>query len=281
MKNPLYISFCAQKGGVGKSTFTMLVASYLQYKLGINVAILDCDSPQFSIVTLREREQSLIKNNKSIEEALLEQCEQLNNTPYPVIKSSPISCIENARTLIDNTKEKEYDIIFFDFTGSVNVDGIIESILQMDCLFISIEADRIVLVSDLPFALQMRDAMASFKKTDNVFLYWNAIDGRVKNEVIAEYDMDISELGLQCMQSRVSKASAFGKDLVDDPTKVFRSTIFPFNKKLLGRTPDNFQSFINEFCKILKLESQLNNGKYNNSNNTNTGTEREIQSPVS
>ena len=260
MKNPLFLSFCAQKGGVGKSTFTMLVASYLQYTLGINVAILDCDSPQFSIVKQREREQALVKNNESIEKALFDQSERLNNNPYPVIKSSPITCIEDAKVLINNTKEKEYDIIFFDFTGASNVEGLIESILQMDCIFTCIEADKIVLASDLPFALQIRDAMKTFDKTDNVFLYWNSIDGRVKSEIIAEFEVAISELGLQCMQSRVSQASAFSKELVDDPIKVFRSTIFPFNKKLLGRTPDNFQNYINEFCQILKLENKIING---------------------
>ena len=36
----VFIAFSSQKGGVGKSTFTVLAASILHYKLGYNVAVL-------------------------------------------------------------------------------------------------------------------------------------------------------------------------------------------------------------------------------------------------
>lgn len=54
-KEPLFISFSNQKGGVGKSAFTVLMASYFNYVLKKNVAIIDCDSPQHSINEDRER----------------------------------------------------------------------------------------------------------------------------------------------------------------------------------------------------------------------------------
>lgn len=42
-KETLYVAFSTQKGGVGKTTFTVLVASYLYYLKGYNVAVVDCD----------------------------------------------------------------------------------------------------------------------------------------------------------------------------------------------------------------------------------------------
>ena len=48
-KTPLYVAFSTQKGGVGKTTFTVLAASYLYYLKGYNVAVVDCDYPQHSI----------------------------------------------------------------------------------------------------------------------------------------------------------------------------------------------------------------------------------------
>lgn len=45
-----YISICNQKGGVGKSTFTVLVASLLHYRFGRRVLVADCDYPQWSIL---------------------------------------------------------------------------------------------------------------------------------------------------------------------------------------------------------------------------------------
>ena len=40
---PASIAVCNQKGGVGKSTFTVLLASYLHYTLRHNVLVVDCD----------------------------------------------------------------------------------------------------------------------------------------------------------------------------------------------------------------------------------------------
>lgn len=37
------LSVCNQKGGVGKSTFTMLLASCLHYTVGHDVLVVDCD----------------------------------------------------------------------------------------------------------------------------------------------------------------------------------------------------------------------------------------------
>jgi len=48
--DPVNISICNQKGGIGKSTFTVLIASYLHYTLGHDVLVVDCDYPQWSIL---------------------------------------------------------------------------------------------------------------------------------------------------------------------------------------------------------------------------------------
>ena len=37
------IAVCNQKGGVGKSTVTVLLASYLHYNMGHDILVMDCD----------------------------------------------------------------------------------------------------------------------------------------------------------------------------------------------------------------------------------------------
>ena len=58
-QNPLCIAFASQKGGVGKSTLTVLAASWLHYLHGIRVAVVDCDYPQHSILEPRQGRRAI------------------------------------------------------------------------------------------------------------------------------------------------------------------------------------------------------------------------------
>ena len=49
----LLVAVASQKGGVGKSVFTVLLASVLHYRKGLRVAVVDCDYPQHSIALMR------------------------------------------------------------------------------------------------------------------------------------------------------------------------------------------------------------------------------------
>ena len=41
MDKEIFIAFATQKGGIGKTTLTVLTASYLHYVKGYNVAVVD------------------------------------------------------------------------------------------------------------------------------------------------------------------------------------------------------------------------------------------------
>ena len=56
IQSPVIVTFANQKGGVGKSAFTVLVASILHYQKGLKVGVVDCDSPQHSISRMRDRD---------------------------------------------------------------------------------------------------------------------------------------------------------------------------------------------------------------------------------
>ena len=45
-KRCVFVAMSSQKGGVGKSTMTVLLAGYFHYVMGYNVAVVDCDYPQ-------------------------------------------------------------------------------------------------------------------------------------------------------------------------------------------------------------------------------------------
>lgn len=62
-KETLLVAFSTQKGGAGKTTLTVLMASYLYYVKGMDVAVIDCDYPQYSIKDMRERDMRNIERN--------------------------------------------------------------------------------------------------------------------------------------------------------------------------------------------------------------------------
>ena len=63
-KRCVFIALSNQKGGVGKSTLTVLLASYFHYVKGRQVAVVDCDYPQFSIQALRTRDTQNVEKSE-------------------------------------------------------------------------------------------------------------------------------------------------------------------------------------------------------------------------
>ena len=53
MSKTRFVAFATQKGGIGKSTITALVANYIHNVKGFNVAVIDCDEPQHNIAVAR------------------------------------------------------------------------------------------------------------------------------------------------------------------------------------------------------------------------------------
>ena len=83
---PVFIAFSTQKGGVGKTTFTVLAASYLHYVCGYNVLVVDCDYPQFSINEMRKRDAKGLETNSWL------------SPNSPGFKSLPIAFFVRPRT---------------------------------------------------------------------------------------------------------------------------------------------------------------------------------------
>ena len=51
-ERPVHIGFGSLKGGVGKSSIAEILASYLYYREGVNLFVVDCDFSQYSFANL-------------------------------------------------------------------------------------------------------------------------------------------------------------------------------------------------------------------------------------
>ncbi|WP_182438424.1 conjugal transfer protein TraA [Parabacteroides merdae] len=60
---------------------------------GLNVAVVDCDYPQHSIIKQKKRDMEVVKATPFYQNLLVEQSGRLKKKAYSVIGSTPANCM--------------------------------------------------------------------------------------------------------------------------------------------------------------------------------------------
>lgn len=253
-KKTIYVAFSTQKGGVGKSAFTVLAASYLHYTKGYNVAVVDCDYPQYSIHALREREKRQIQGDEFYRQMVMSHFETLKKRSYSIICAKADGAIAQAQEFLDNDTT-QYDVVLFDLPGTVNTKGVIETLSSVDYIFTPIVADRFVLESSLKFASKLNEAIVinQASRLKGIYLFWNLVDRREKSDLYGIYEEGINSLGLPMLRTTIPDTKRFRKEMSLDRRVPFRSTLLPTDKRALKSS--NIKELIDEICSIIKLEN--------------------------
>lgn len=251
-KQPLFIAFSSQKGGVGKSTFTTLVASLLHYRLGYNVAVFDCDFPQHSLMQMRARDRSSIMGNEVYKKLAHKQFTSINKKAYPVMQHRADSVLDEAAQFLQSTTVA-VDVVFFDLPGTVNSAGILKTLAGMHHIFTPIIADRVVMESTLIFTQVLNDVIRKQGATaiQSINLFWNQVDGREKSALYNIYEDLINSLGIHLMRTSITDSKRFRKEGEADAKTVFRSTLLPADERLMKAC--RLDLFMDEFLRTVKL----------------------------
>ncbi|MBE9487924.1 MAG: ParA family protein [Bacteroidetes bacterium] len=251
-KKPLIIAFATQKGGVGKTTFSVLAASYLYYKLGYNVALVDCDYPQYSIEKMRKRDLKQIDIDDDYRMMAYDQFTKLGKKTYPILTSSAENAIQTA-TDYANASSVTLDIIFIDIPGTVNTDGVLKTLANVDYLFTPIISDRLVLESGLSFAIGINEHIVLNPEYNlkGIYLFWNKVDRRERTNLYEIYEKTIHEFGLSILKTTIPDAKRYRKEIAEEGRPAFRSTVFPIHKKMIKGS--NFDELMKEILHIIKL----------------------------
>ncbi|MDR0231373.1 MAG: ParA family protein [Dysgonamonadaceae bacterium] len=248
-KESKYVAFSTQKGGAGKTTLTVLVASYLHYVKGYNVAVVDCDYPQCSIVEMRERDLKAVMEDEHYKLMAYEQFTAIGRKAYPVVSSTPETAVEVASEL---SQTGEFDYIFFDLPGTVNNPDVIRTLSQMDYIFSPISADRVVMESTLRFAVVLNQQLVTTGKAKikGLYLLWNLVDGREKTELYDVYEEVIENLQLQVLKTFLPDSKRFRREQSSTHKALFRSTLFPADKTLVKGS--NLDALTDEILELIK-----------------------------
>ncbi|AZA54503.1 ParA family protein [Chryseobacterium sp. G0201] len=248
----LFIAFASQKGGVGKSTFTAIVASVLHFRMGYNVAVFDCDYPQYSLMQMRERDLQSIMHNEIFKKLAYRQFSTINKKAYPIMQCRADEALSEAERFIESSSIT-IDIIFFDLPGTVNTSGLLNTLAGIQHIFSPITADRLVMESTLRFTDVMANVLMKKGSTsiETIQLFWNQVDRREKSPLYESYEKVITDLGLHLMDSRITDSKRFRKESESVAKTIFRSTLLPPDEKLMKSC--HLDLFIDEFLRTIKL----------------------------
>ena len=225
-KEPLLIAFASQKGGVGKSAFTVLVASILHYQKGLKVGVVDCDSPQHSISRKRS---------------------------YPVIKSNPEKAIEDLYRYIEE-QDAAFDVVLFDLPGTLRSEGVVHTISAIDYIFIPLKADNVVMQSSLQFAEVVEEELIARHNCNlkGIYLFWNMVDKRERKETYESWNRVIQKADLHLLESQIPDTKRYNKELSSLKNSIFRSTLFPpDNRQIKG---SGLCELVDELCAVTHLD---------------------------
>lgn len=248
-KKTLNVAFSTQKGGAGKTTLTVLAASYLHYLCDYNVVVIDCDFPQHSISEMRERDLKMAMEDEHYKLMAYKQFSTLQKKAYEVIESSPENAVEDAKEAIEALNP---DFVFFDLPGTINNPSVVRTLSFMDYIIAPISADRLVLESTLQYVITINDALVTPGKTNikGIFLLWNLVDGREKSELYEVYEEVIEKLGFPIFNTFLPDSKRFRRELTGNHRALFRSTLFPADKTLIRGS--NLDLLMDEMLQTLK-----------------------------
>lgn len=137
------ISFFSAKGGTGKTTFNvLLLASYIKYRLGKRVMILDFDYPEFNLSHMRERDLLYLER---------ERIPFKEEDFYPIERVRKKKAQDICALALQFEKlSTELDYLILDFSGSFSEEDPVCQLLldgHIDLMLIPVELDPMIIAS--------------------------------------------------------------------------------------------------------------------------------------
>jgi chromosome partitioning protein len=147
----IVVSIGNQKGGVGKSVITSLVANYIHQEWGekLKIIVVDCDDLQGSLIKLRERDL-LVQNGE-------------DDKNYRLLQISSMDLPSNIEFLTE-----EYDIIFLDLPGNLKQPGVLKCYTWVDVLIVPTQTSSLDLQSTIDFANMYKNEIISEREKLNI-----------------------------------------------------------------------------------------------------------------
>lgn len=245
------ISIASQKGGCGKSTVTIMLASHLAYNMKKKVCIIDADTRQKTIVNQRKRNLESVQTSKD---------EEGNDTvaDYDVYKkffetnipAYPVFDCQLGEQLFDQLEklvQEDFDYIFVDLPGSIENNAMFSTLNNCDIIFIPFIQDTVDFQSNFDFARVISEIIAKGNDTriSEIYYFWNK-DPQTRS---AEKEQMEEYLKMYCpVVKPMTNSIGYSKSTAHDTC---RNTIISPCDKYTNFKSFNLGSFLEEATEII------------------------------
>jgi len=230
------ISLLSQKGGVGKSTLTMMLLNALYHRKGIKVLLIDADYPQLSIMKKRQRELHALTKYPTIKKKY--DSIYTDHAPYPIVYCR----LTEVKATLEKYQQ-DFDVIFIDIGGTINQVGIVEFFQLINYFFIPILEDDLSIFSSMELynilQQQVRPISPAYKGCKVLF---NRVPSKNQLSTIRE-----QLTGIDFMEQEVAAYKLY--------ERACRSTIFPMPSK--KKETQKFFQFVDHFLNAIEFQPAL------------------------
>lgn len=225
------ISFFSAKGGTGKSTFNMLLASYLKYVLGKRVMVLDLDAPGYNLTSTREREaDGMLQADAAFDMDSL----------YPIRKVEDLTRSHIRAEIADlKNLEPDYDYVIIDSPGSlVQTDASFQMLAAgvFTMLAIPMDVDGMSIASSYSLGEVCKSLGQPF------LLFFNKVYWQEKKDLYAQYEAFFAEGGMKVSGHRIKNSVKLRRDADGAATYMRSSVCFPI-KEIKATVPEIIELF--------------------------------------
>ena len=253
---PITISIATQKGGVGKTTLTGMVAGQLHYVHALRCLAIDADFPQHSLYGLREREEKALTSLPALSDLCMNFYAKHDFGTYPIFRTDEKPGNRTATDILSRIPTTGLDVILIDLPGSVNQEDTLATLLDVEYFFVPVTPDRVVIESTLSFhnLLQLlQEQFADRCKLKAVRYFLNQVDARTKQDrILEQYREAFAEAGMVFLDTWIPKSVKFSKETLDG-NAVYRSTLLPMTPATASEL--HISSLTHEILSICNLQA--------------------------
>jgi len=244
------IGLLNQKGGVGKSTLAMHLASALHHNLNPEknpnfVAIYDSDYPQYSILTVRNEEINLIK--RKIEEDNNYYSNKMKNIyqngfgPMPVFHGD----IQNVIEKIDELRSN-YEYTIVDVVGTVNTRFYDEKFIDIfDCIIVPMSTEFDVIRSSATYVSELIAPIAAKNEKLKYGIVLNNVDS-VDDTNSNRTKEKLRGYGFSIFDTMIHRRKKYTRLYMRDGSSGTLSTLFPGYEPAFIKLMKEILQLINE-----------------------------------